>query len=550
MQVEAKRAVPRSEGPGLVSRSIGGVSASFSSSGMGKSGSALGPPSSSGMVNNSINRGNSSSDGSNNGSGFGGSSGTGSATSHASMIHDSSLARDPRINMDEYAYNKIFVGGLHYDTRDNEFKMYFERYGKVISAEVMFNRETHKSRGFGFVVFEEERFAEAVCADIEHVIDGKVVEVKRAIPRSKLMNTSLSVAPGSIPKALPTTAMRPPLVGGSTNTNSSPAKPPLKTTSSAVPVNFATVAARIGQPGAYRAAAAIIPPVSKGKLDAPPLAGKIAMEEAVDSSSSLQSLGAKAPFSYAAALKLGTSPSTDLVFGQKMVLPELGSHGSTLDDDMYGLSSVGLDVDGVADAATWQPHSRSNSISSSGRVDGTGEYEGVGIVGSAWEGGLSPASSSTPSLSSVATAHAPLYGSSAGVASTGLSWLKYGEEGAPPAGFNFAPQYATQWPQYSMPSRGYGGAPYNFAGYANPRPPTDTYGYSDQPRGAYAHNAPPGYAPYDQQQPLQHQQEQIQAAYYHEHMQQAHGFGPPFPPPQDVQGGGHEQPRDNAWAPR
>ena len=44
-----------------------------------------------------------------------------------------------------------------------------------MSAEVMFNRETHKSRGFGFVVFELERGAEQVCAEREHFIDGKVV---------------------------------------------------------------------------------------------------------------------------------------------------------------------------------------------------------------------------------------------------------------------------------------------------------------------------------------------------------------------------------------
>jgi RNA-binding protein Musashi len=56
-----------------------------------------------------------------------------------------------------------------------EFRGYFEKYGKILSAEVMFNRETHKSRGFGFIVFEEEQGAIAACADHEHVIDGKVV---------------------------------------------------------------------------------------------------------------------------------------------------------------------------------------------------------------------------------------------------------------------------------------------------------------------------------------------------------------------------------------
>ena len=39
----------------------------------------------------------------------------------------------------------------------------------------MFNRETHKSRGFGFVVYEHETSAEAACAVEEHVIDGRVV---------------------------------------------------------------------------------------------------------------------------------------------------------------------------------------------------------------------------------------------------------------------------------------------------------------------------------------------------------------------------------------
>eukprot|EP00428_Durinskia_dybowskii_P080153 CAMPEP_0170439814 /NCGR_PEP_ID=MMETSP0117_2-20130122/45990_1 /TAXON_ID=400756 /ORGANISM="Durinskia baltica, Strain CSIRO CS-38" /LENGTH=479 /DNA_ID=CAMNT_0010700171 /DNA_START=157 /DNA_END=1592 /DNA_ORIENTATION=+ len=100
--------------------------------------------------------------------------------------HEGGKQTDGKINLDDYAYNKIFVGGLHYDTRDAEFRSYFEKYGTVISAEVMFNRETHKSRGFGFIVFEVENSAVKVCAVKEHAIDGKVVEVKRAIPRSKL----------------------------------------------------------------------------------------------------------------------------------------------------------------------------------------------------------------------------------------------------------------------------------------------------------------------------------------------------------------------------
>ncbi|CAH0483029.1 unnamed protein product [Peronospora belbahrii] len=82
------------------------------------------------------------------------------------------------------ATKKIFVGGLHYETKDADFKKYFAQYGKVVSAEVMFNRETNKSRGFGFVIFESETSVELVLQDKNHVIDGKSVEVKRAVPRT------------------------------------------------------------------------------------------------------------------------------------------------------------------------------------------------------------------------------------------------------------------------------------------------------------------------------------------------------------------------------
>lgn len=105
---------------------------------------------------------------------------TDDGNSGSSFIHGS------KYNSDEFASHKIFVGGLHYDTRDSDFKAYFEEYGKVLYGEVMFNRETHKSRGFGFIIFEDEKDVDKVCERSEHIIRGKVAEVKRAIPRSLL----------------------------------------------------------------------------------------------------------------------------------------------------------------------------------------------------------------------------------------------------------------------------------------------------------------------------------------------------------------------------
>ncbi|ETV79449.1 hypothetical protein, variant 1 [Aphanomyces astaci] len=94
------------------------------------------------------------------------------------------------------ATKKIFVGGLHYETKDAEFKKYFSQYGKVVSAEVMFNRETNKSRGFGFVIFETEHSVDLVLQDGGHVLDGKSVEVKRAVPRTDAPPPSSSSSSG------------------------------------------------------------------------------------------------------------------------------------------------------------------------------------------------------------------------------------------------------------------------------------------------------------------------------------------------------------------
>eukprot|EP01038_Epipyxis_sp_PR26KG_P013888 gene13888-18625_t len=194
-KVEAKRAVPRSEMPRETlqyqSNSNSGSSSTLNSStGMQSGQNQKGTPSNQSSVTSSPQTASlkSSSVPSTPTNSY---TTSGSIAAMNQLQYDSTYARDPKINMDEYAYNKIFVGGLHYDTRDAEFRTYFEKYGKVLSAEVMFNRETHKSRGFGFIVFELEESAIKVCENKDHSIDAKAVEVKRAIPRSKL-------APGTI----------------------------------------------------------------------------------------------------------------------------------------------------------------------------------------------------------------------------------------------------------------------------------------------------------------------------------------------------------------
>mmetsp|Transcript_19527 Transcript_19527/g.40463 ORF Transcript_19527/g.40463 Transcript_19527/m.40463 type:complete len:534 (+) Transcript_19527:138-1739(+) len=80
--------------------------------------------------------------------------------------------------------HKLFVGGLHYATTTSSFRVYFESFGEVEGAMVVFNRETRKSRGFGFVIFKEGKSVDLVMQNKVHVINGKQVEIKVAVPRS------------------------------------------------------------------------------------------------------------------------------------------------------------------------------------------------------------------------------------------------------------------------------------------------------------------------------------------------------------------------------
>lgn len=51
---------------------------------------------------------------------------------------------------------KIFVGGLAPSVTEQDFRGYFEEFGKITDAVVMIDRDTQRSRGFGFITFDEE----------------------------------------------------------------------------------------------------------------------------------------------------------------------------------------------------------------------------------------------------------------------------------------------------------------------------------------------------------------------------------------------------------
>lgn len=95
--------------------------------------------------------------------------------------YGASSRRWERGNNDE---EKIFVGGLHQTTTTEVLTAYFSSYGNIIDAVVMMDKVTNKTRGFGFVVFDNMASVEAVINDYtKHFINGKWVDVKRATPQ-------------------------------------------------------------------------------------------------------------------------------------------------------------------------------------------------------------------------------------------------------------------------------------------------------------------------------------------------------------------------------
>ncbi len=80
---------------------------------------------------------------------------------------------------------KIFVGGLSYNTGDTGLKEAFLQFGEVTEAKVITDRETGRSRGFGFVTMADEGSGQkAIDAMNGTELDGRTLNVNEAKPRN------------------------------------------------------------------------------------------------------------------------------------------------------------------------------------------------------------------------------------------------------------------------------------------------------------------------------------------------------------------------------
>jgi len=82
--------------------------------------------------------------------------------------------------------NKLYVGNLSYNIRDDDLQQAFAQYGSVSSAKVMMDRDTGRSKGFGFVEMGSDPEAQAAINGMNgQALDGRAIVVNEARPREE-----------------------------------------------------------------------------------------------------------------------------------------------------------------------------------------------------------------------------------------------------------------------------------------------------------------------------------------------------------------------------
>ena len=81
---------------------------------------------------------------------------------------------------------KLFVGNLSYALREQELEALFSQYGEVLSAKIINDRETGKSRGFGFVEFSEREDGERAMEELhDFEFKGRNLKINEAQERER-----------------------------------------------------------------------------------------------------------------------------------------------------------------------------------------------------------------------------------------------------------------------------------------------------------------------------------------------------------------------------
>ena len=82
--------------------------------------------------------------------------------------------------------NKVFVGGLSWNTDDEGLRQAFSKFGNIDDARVITDRDTGRSRGFGFVTFTDTDGVQKAISEMDGTeLDGRNIKVNEAEDRPR-----------------------------------------------------------------------------------------------------------------------------------------------------------------------------------------------------------------------------------------------------------------------------------------------------------------------------------------------------------------------------
>lgn len=78
----------------------------------------------------------------------------------------------------------IYVSNLSFEVQDEDLKQFFAEYGEITSAKVIMDRDTNRSRGFGFVEMSDDAQAKKAIAELDGAtVEGRTIKVMEAKPK-------------------------------------------------------------------------------------------------------------------------------------------------------------------------------------------------------------------------------------------------------------------------------------------------------------------------------------------------------------------------------
>jgi RNA recognition motif-containing protein len=80
----------------------------------------------------------------------------------------------------------IYVSNLSFNVQDDDLRGFFEEYGEIISAKVITDKFTQRSRGFGFVEMADDASAQKAIQELDGAtVEGRAIRVSEARPREE-----------------------------------------------------------------------------------------------------------------------------------------------------------------------------------------------------------------------------------------------------------------------------------------------------------------------------------------------------------------------------